>query len=100
MRWFPQLDGLPHDGARPLGAVARLRPADGAHGHQRDGGERRQVPPQDGADVHRETRVGTAEGALAGHGDSGAVSTVLTHCDPVGIICINISLFISKAIRS
>lgn len=46
MRWLPKLHGLPSHGAGTLRAAARVRPADGAHGHQRDGGEGRQVPPQ------------------------------------------------------
>ena len=55
MRRLPKRDGLPGDRAGPLRAAARLRPADGAHGHQRDGGEGRRVPPQMRPSLRAET---------------------------------------------
>lgn len=73
MRGFPQLAGLPGDGAGEVGAAARLRPADGGSGHQRDAGEGRGVPAQVRAALRGEAGVRPAQGSLDEHGHAATV---------------------------
>lgn len=77
MRRLPKFPRVPGYNPGAVGAAARLRPADGAHGHQRDGGARRQVPAPLHPAVRREAGERPAQGALAQHPDQRAVSTLV-----------------------